>query len=434
MFVRGIQILLILLTAVASPAEETHSFYFGGGGESEDLQETMFLDELKVFYSVVEQKKWPITALHDGGHSSDDEWVRKNHENTVKNFSKNEFERSLKDTEKKVQGGNIKSGEQILIFISSHGSAKSNSEKTHQISTNDGQVKLDRLKKLRDLAEKKGVKLAIVDTSCYGGASLNLATNKTCVLSMSGDDYAYAGDSTRFLKALKTENNLESAFLSARTSNGIYTATAQPQISSEAGELSKNKLNFLKQDIHDPNDTMILSSQDKNCKLLSPTNISDFEKILAELNKGNIVGNQNEEQEMKKKLLEYRLLEKQLFEIKSKVTHLNTATCKNLKRDMEICLTMSQIDANIEFFSAEIKNGNDPTGEVAEMLDATLKIHDSPEFKKYQSQLEEGKVLAKQMYRGTIRVSEMERKLYGKMYSEYSKNSRKANPCRDFKI
>src|SRR5690606_13783194 len=149
--------------------------------------------------------------------------------------------------------GQIKSGDQILLMISSHGSERVGNQKTHYISTTDNHkqgvsnyrtldgsstVSLDRLERLTQLAESKGIKLGILDFSCHSGVTQKLANKNTCVISSTGPEhYSWGGTNStfaaKFTESMRSGRSLEDVFLEAVKNK---RDTGYPMISSPIGQ------------------------------------------------------------------------------------------------------------------------------------------------------------------------------------------------------
>lgn len=233
-------------------------YYLGGGGEGTKTS-TIFDYNISNVQNITSSHKLDYQISFNGGHRDTEDKLRAHFpSNKVTNFTEKNFNERLKEIERKLMRGEIKPTEKLLLIIDSHG-AESNKELTHSISlANNKQVKdlnnlngsdsvsLDRLKKIVDLAEAKGVKLGIVDFSCHSGSTLNLAkklSQNTCVISSTGPHhYGYAGSrvfADLFMKELaKPHMNLEAAFLKARK-NAIDAG--YPMISTPMHQMIANQ-------------------------------------------------------------------------------------------------------------------------------------------------------------------------------------------------
>ncbi len=147
--------------------------------------------------------------------------------------SEENFNALIANLENQVRTGKINSGDQVVIQISTHGAQKNKSEKSHSVSLpsslNDQNenvpqnFSLDKLMPLLRMLNRKGVKVALLDFSCFSGNSLALALKNVCVVSASNRytpgtvaDYASAG--TNFWDKMNANQmpTIEDAFLDIR--------------------------------------------------------------------------------------------------------------------------------------------------------------------------------------------------------------------------
>jgi hypothetical protein len=248
----------LLLLSMASPvlSQQKHILVMGGGGEPK-RSGTIFDEKLRRVGSFAKYNpEYQSKVIFNGGHSGTENIVKEkfNSYDNSNQFTKESFEAAITNYEKDIETGKIKANDQLLIYISSHGGDKKN--ETHEISTAEGTitnldtlgsaaVSLDRLKKLTTLAEKKGIKLAIVDLSCHSGNTLALANSKTCVISGTGPNhYGFGGGfdgvfGNKFTGAFKKGKNLEEVFLETRKN---YQDRSFPMISSPQGIEIQNKM------------------------------------------------------------------------------------------------------------------------------------------------------------------------------------------------
>lgn len=229
---------------------------FGGGGEpaGDSTIFDRFIGDVAPFSK---KSNWSTSVSFNGGHSKTEAIMSSGFPQVkaIKDFSPNSYEDQIKDYEKKILSGEIKSGDQIMMLINSHGSEATPGVLTHTIAAGGTvenlntlkgttSVSLDRLKALIALAESKGIKMAVADMSCHAGLTQELATPKTCVISASGPrHYSYGGAgevfSNRFVSNLKQGSNLEDIFLKARSES---TDPAFPMISGDVAKSIQDKL------------------------------------------------------------------------------------------------------------------------------------------------------------------------------------------------
>lgn len=254
-----LSLLICFLNLAEARNPQKHFYVLGGGGEPKG-ETTIFDNDLKLTSKFINNSDWQTIVSFDGGHAKTESIIREKMPNAKNagHFVEANYEKIITDlTNKLGPNGELKAGDQIMISIDTHGGRK-NKEKTHAVSlaygaaqnlnTLEGSrtVSLDSLQGLIDLAEKKGVKLAIVDMSCYSGNLHNLKSKNSCLISATGrDQYGYAGTvdlflfsmtntfSGKFYDLLKKGKNLEDVFLAARTKGGTPDF---PMISTEEGK------------------------------------------------------------------------------------------------------------------------------------------------------------------------------------------------------
>lgn len=231
-----------------------HMLIIGGGGEP-NKSTTIFDNELKNAASFVKNSSWTPRVSFNGGHSQTEniaKGIAQKSGVANKHFTPENYEALISEYEKKILSGQIKSGDQLLLMISSHGSKSIQGTKTHQISTSSQNkqqltnystlegstlVSLDRLENLTKLAEQKGIKLGILDFSCHSGLTQKFANSNTCIISSTGPEhFAWGGSpdtfASHFTKSMKSGRTLEDVFLEAMKNK---KETSFPMISSPVG-------------------------------------------------------------------------------------------------------------------------------------------------------------------------------------------------------
>lgn len=199
---------------------------------------TIFDSTLKDFSRNIEMSPWRYQLSFNGGHPETEKllkWKFPSPEIKNSNFTAVNYDKLIKDYEAKINLGEIKSGDKLMIIIAAHGAYRKEGEIAHSIMAAGKRskeekdnlslsslVSLDSLSNLVKLADQKGIKLGIVDLSCRSGNTLALASGSknTCVISATGlKHYGYMGPSGfshEFLDNLKHGRNLEEVFLKAR--------------------------------------------------------------------------------------------------------------------------------------------------------------------------------------------------------------------------
>lgn len=255
--IRYIPLCLTLLLAVsnASTAGERYTVYMGGGGEPADSTTTIFDSGLSAFGNYLQTNPWNSEIRFDGGHSVTEGIVSSQFPSIPDSnrgpFTAESYGKTIDKYVALIKSGKIKDGDQLLLMIDSHGLKNPDGifGKAHDIAvgTSKGvflgegdEVSLSRLEELSSLAQAKHVNLAIVDMSCHSGNSLNLANERTCVITATGpEQYGYSGFAARFVKNMKPGKSLEDVFLDTRKED---TNPSYPMISTPAGLELNRKL------------------------------------------------------------------------------------------------------------------------------------------------------------------------------------------------
>lgn len=231
----GFALFLGFATAQGSPAStqaRKFAFIFGAGGEPPGAK-TIFDVSFDQMGKVLTQAGYAGRLAYNGGHADAEGLSEKHFPGQRTEVMRDEIEKAIRDFEKDIEEGRIKAGDQLLIVNLNHGFLPEKKTKSHPVASRGGDFNMDGLESLRLKAEKAGVKLAILDQSCYGGASLALASPKTCVISATGaDNVGYTTEIYELWKRAAPGKSLESVFLEARKYGYMPTS---PRISGEAG-------------------------------------------------------------------------------------------------------------------------------------------------------------------------------------------------------
>jgi len=237
--------LILCVFATTAQAGDKYMYSFGGAG---DAGENLFTNEFQNISTTAQRNGWQNQILF-GRNPSESAKVQNNASSPVKEFSQKNFKDSLDQIVSDAQSGKIKSGDQVLIMIDSHGSPYLTShsdgtvDKAHNVSCSDGDCSLGPLEQVIKTLESKGVKVALVDLSCYSGQSMNLASSKTCVVSAtSANDVSRFFFSKNFIANMKSGTSLENVFLSARLAGD---SVGRAEISTTAGQLATSTIQEL---------------------------------------------------------------------------------------------------------------------------------------------------------------------------------------------
>lgn len=249
--------LLICLGLALPLRAENYLSYLGGGGEPKASATTMFDDNLKDLNTFSnENKNWNLELKFNGGHSATEALMSLGFQSASnkKPFEKSSLKETIEAYTREINSGKIKSGDQLLVMINSHGGAATDASKSHLITAGasedvlntqtlkgaTGVVNLDQLQELITLANSKGIKLGIVDFSCHSGNTLKLANEKTCVISAAGSEhFAHTVFASDFTKNMKPGRSLEQIFLETRLNT---LDTSYPMISTAAGQEINSRL------------------------------------------------------------------------------------------------------------------------------------------------------------------------------------------------
>lgn len=245
----------LILVSFLSLAEQKHFYLVGAGGEPEG-RSTQFDPVFKDFGRFINGSQWQTSISINGGHSKTESIISKY--NNVENFGPYTLENHNKvidDLKNKLDNNLVQRGDKLLIMINTHGARPDNISTSHKVFAGSGlaveSVSLDSLEEVVKRAESKGVKLAIVDFSCFSGNTLKLAGSNTCVISATGENYlAYSGVDylfyrnkktfvDQFTQGLREGANLEEIFLRARERTN---SPEFPMISTPAGNEAQNQL------------------------------------------------------------------------------------------------------------------------------------------------------------------------------------------------
>ena len=235
--------LILLLITVNCFALET--LVLGGGGDPVG-DKTIFDSSLQELFNKKSQLNLNTQVVFNGNHVNTEKIIQKATGAPAKHFTEENYNLIINDYIKKIERGDIKPGEQLLVYMDTHGGEKADGVDTHSLAMGGTPIKdfsridggkgksMDVLAKLAQAAKAKNIKLAILDFSCHSGNSLTLANSNTCVISSSGPNhFGYTGFANYMIEAMKPGKSLEDAFLEARKRE---TMPSFPMISTEAGK------------------------------------------------------------------------------------------------------------------------------------------------------------------------------------------------------
>lgn len=229
----------------AKAEARTEMYYFSGGGEPLSKDSTQFDPELDLLSDVQKSRNIELDIYFNGGHKSSEANLKNLFPTKSQALTVSNFKNAINDLGTSVS--TLSKDDQVVIYISSHGDARNyDSQQSHSISCGPGEkaprCNLDDLSKTIDKLNAKGVKVAIIDMSCYSGSSIeSLKRKNVCVISATKkDSVGYAQTSRDLLSEIKNGGSLEDIYLRARKK-----FPNQAQISSQAGVTTKEYLDLL---------------------------------------------------------------------------------------------------------------------------------------------------------------------------------------------
>ena len=462
----------------------TSLMILGGGGEPKG-HDTIFdnsLNQLAEYTQKADLKQMSITF--NGGHEETEKIIGRNFPTAqnLGNFTEDHYNKIIEDYTQKINSKNIKDGEQVLVYINTHGAQIKNGQVTHNISTTTGgaiknyttgegtdMVSMDKLIELKKAAEENGVKLAIVDLSCHSGAALNLAGDKTCVISSTGPKHlAYASPTAfgdQFTALLEKGKNLEEVFLKARDvadDNGV------PMISTPANfEITRNLYSAITPYLHESNrdgdklGNYLIHTVDNMCVAKREDDFKQIMSLIDQVEKVNSIEKRFLFWKYSEKTLDLTNLKNDLIEYKSiqdkMIKELSGLNTKLLSEKMivpyeglmDTVLTAGELlrtdyEAMIEHKQKEIlQDGDNEETNPQLQVDLSWLKHMQATQKRVSEAnpgLARAATMARQFHlnvRNTYylanRIKENEKKLYSSLYKHYQKaQPEKSNPCRDF--
>jgi hypothetical protein len=468
-------------------------YIFGGGGEP-DGDKTIFDNSLKHFSNFLNSSDWSSTLSFNGGHKETEKIIKSNYvnANNLGRFNEDNYNKAILEMIEKIESGQLKSGDQLMVVVDTHGSRKKN-ERTHSVASSEIKatfslrekimLSLDKLEDLTILASSKGIKLAILDFSCFSGNLLNIKNDKVCLISATGpDQYAYTGSSnfilfnhlimskpdgftSQFIASLKAGQNLEDLFLNARLGDDIPDF---PMISTNEGrfvnEVIYNLLTpYLIFNGKMDNGSIVFDftnaySSEANieshiCSLNN--NFELFQKVLNQFEKVDGIVNllvENEFTELKESLSKYRDYQKsyeKLLVDKLKIEdEIKNILVQDFSSEEERWkdydpYTFVDLNARDTINSIEAKKkleGDKFSGEMAKVLEelkAKQRLSDAIKNKLSISSKKSLDEYAKLINNPTEKlardVSVAAKKVYISLYKSMMNNTT-PNPCREFKL
>lgn len=213
----------------------------GGGGDPAGPT-SIFDQDLAIIGKRLNTSGYNSDFVFGGSHTYTNQ-ILKSVNPAATNFSAANAKKAIDNMGQKIDS-KMKAGDQLVVVVDTHGVPKAAGVQVgHQVDTDQPNETFDlsALTALQAKAKAKGVKLAIVDVSCYSGNSLEFAKKDpgTCVVtSASEGTVASLAFSNAMVSSLRKGTSLEDSFLDARTS----TFYGDPGISTPQGLATKSIL------------------------------------------------------------------------------------------------------------------------------------------------------------------------------------------------
>lgn len=236
------------LAAGADPAHK-YALFLGGSGDSAG-DTTVFDQDLSLFANKIKSAGYDqASVLFDGNHATSKRIARAIDPN-AQSFRPEKVQAKIEQLSRQIDQ-DMKPGDQLLVVVDTHGARKraaESSEKGHKVETEDPDNPFDvkALAQLQARAKAKGVRLAIMDMSCYSGNTLDLADGNTCVIAASSaDSVAFSDFAPNLFSKLQKDRSLEDSFLKAR----LATPYGQPKISTQADQIANAALQSVESNV-----------------------------------------------------------------------------------------------------------------------------------------------------------------------------------------
>lgn len=475
-----ISTILLSFLNIASAAD-TSFIFMGGGGEPEGAT-TIFdesLGKMKPYFSSRTFKEGSVSF--NGGHANTERLLSEafpQHPNS--SFTNESYESLIKKYIDDIKNGKYKSGDQILVYIDTHGAMKGKikgkDEISHSIATTGSAIRnynhlsgssvvtMDLLKDLATAAKDAKINLGIIDQSCHSGNSIDLSNEYTCVISSTGPmNYGYAGPGTfsdNFVKNMKTGRSLEDVFLEARAD---ASDAGYPMISSQESQsiykdayslispylnfyydTNADKLtNYFKENISD----MAYCKREQQFKDLFKMleNVESVFSVQKKLFFMKWTEKTIDLTNLKDALKKYKESQDQMILINRKLSHpkfdqeLEVEGDHITLRDLLSTNYKGQIEDNNKLIERSNTSEARKTflrNENARLERArNLKFQKANEYPELKNLIDTEDEFRSQSYSNARAVADAEKHFYNSYYKELKKkNSEQANPCRNFKL
>jgi hypothetical protein len=361
----------------------------------------------------------------------------------IKEFTPKSFKKKIRELARSISSGKIKPGEQLLVYLDTHGSKI---DGTYKVTADTELANGEDLQYLIQAAERKNVRLGIINGTCYSGSLMKYRTPHTCIVtSAQPDKVGFAGDPINLAALSPGLDDLESLYLLQRS---LYPGLrSQPMISTEAGIRVDEMLSPLKSSIIHEHDRDVILAQ-PTCK--TPT--SSLVNLEKEIN--TLKASTRETPEWAAETIKdlRDLIEKfnstklklQAYNIaKNKETCVDTTFMEGAKvnTDYEKCLTQE----DIEWVAANYYKPGESRQSRKGLTTGTKQLADpirsqfidqqnSDNYKNFQRLKKENQEAIHEIDIYSAMIGALERDIYNKAYKKASEESKAPNPCRDFKL
>lgn len=473
------KIFITLLASLIMSSQAYSANYFslmGGGGEPEG-EATIFDEWVNEIKPTQKLKSWKIRASYNGGHAQSELMLKKDFSKHSKPtpFSRENYNKEIDQYIERIKNGSIKRGDQVFIQIASHGQKQSGGESSHGIALSDMGGKfpwrktdfasLDNLQKLIDVSERAGVKLAVADFSCYSGGLQGLRTTNTCLISSTSvEDYGYGGVNSfpyKFNNMLKEGKNLEELFLEAR--HDSHTPE-YPMISTDEARLVDKflypKLTSFYQEIYNtvpenfylPRNGFDLDREMFTCRTIDDAigiqNVLKVWKEVGVVTKGFV--SDEDVRILNFKLSRYNEILMDAFYHYYNFKKILEKADSILKKDLKNQMNQAKVVSVDELFFSNYeqmitrysKNSKNQTltrilireyNKKINLRDALLKKLSPQERATVYNMKKDSFSYRMKVFSAGSSIEQEIREQYNRIYSEISE-SKKSNPCREFKL
>lgn len=440
MWIRRIVLGFLALGLSVNAWAKKEVVYFGGGGEPAGPS-TIFDAAYHNFAPFSEGSGWAARSYFNGGHPESEAIAQKKFNGKNKTMTSKNVADEIASLKARILSGDLKRGDQVMVTLATHGLEPVKPQSTHSVATKDGSFNVDELAQLRNLAEQKGVSLAIVDFSCHSGHSLKLATDKTCVISASAGGLSYNTSGDYIGRNMKKGLTLEQAFLDGRSHPGAAVPAA-PQISSEAGQKALEITKILSESMQERSAIRTTANMGGLCY---GTGSSQYEKLIKSL---RAIGDTTDIMSYVK--VKFGLEKSQMEPLIGKLQaamkrYENTRNgiqrtfdeMKNLEQQR--CFSVQDVrlcgDNNNWAYGYRALSELEKKGQLDAKKKAELAVYrayvNTPEFKRWSS-LRSTYAGQSSLFDEAKEVARVEREVYQVLYEEFSKKATKPNPCRSF--